>query len=125
MKRIILFVTVLAFATLTYAQKPANQATPEQRATQITKKMTQELGLNATQEAKVKEISLAAAKRNDAIKQQQKDVKTQLKESETTRDADLQKVLTTEQFAKYKQQKEAKKQEMLQKRTEKKDTPKK
>ncbi len=141
-KKTVLLAFVCAFTTLAFSQKPANTnsqkpananpPTAEQRAARITAKMKKDLSLNATQEAQVNQINIDAAKRTDAIMKQVKDQKTATKDqkasskdqitaSEKQRDTELQKVLTSEQYTKYLQLKEEKKQEAMQKRAEKKD----
>ncbi len=121
-KKLFILAIAVIFSTFAYSQKNTSAPTADQRAAKITDKMTKDLSLNQTQVAKVKEINLAAAKRNDDIAKQKKadpnvNSKTLMMNSEATRDADLQKVLTPDQFTKYKQLKETKKQEVQQKTT--------
>ncbi len=79
--------------------------TPEQRATGLTNKMTEKLGLNETQKTQVYNINLATAQKNDAVRSNtaltKEQKKAQLEANQADRSAQFKTVLTAEQYAKY------------------------
>ena len=118
MRKIILIVSVVAIASANIlAQEPpprqdAPKKTPEERADNMTKRITKELSLTTDQQAKVKALVLKREQdREDHIKEG--------KAEHEKMDADLQLILTAEQYQLYQQKRE----EMKKKREEKQMAP--
>lgn len=106
MKTFILAIVVLVGGTaMAQQQEKKEPKTTEQRATGITEKMTAKLGLDATQKAKIYDINLGTAQKNDALRQNpsltQEQKIAQLKENQDARKAQYKEVLSADQYAKY------------------------
>lgn len=98
-----------------------DKKTPEERAKHRTEVMTKELGLEAEQIAKVNTINLNFARAMADVKEI-KDDNTRKGRSDalkTKRDADLQGVLTTDQFTKMKELRDKKKDDHKEKKEHK------
>ena len=114
------FLTLLAAFALTAgtaaAQAPAPeggdtqgrgrmQGNPEEMAKRQTERMTQELGLNADQAAKVQQIQVARAQEMQAMRGQgggdRDKMREQMQASRTKYDAQFKQVLTADQYTKY------------------------
>lgn len=125
MKKALLLLTTAAALALTTAHaqttprsKPGTsqrmqQGTPEQRATMQTQRLTRQLGLSAEQQTKVQAIYLAQANEASAARTQatsgnanRGDMRQKMQEGRARLDAQLQEVLTAEQYAKYEQQRQ-------------------
>ncbi len=107
---LILFAVAIASANVMAQEsvKPRPpKKTPEERAEQMTKRLTKELALNADQQVKTKEIILKRELEREKMANDMKAAPVKVKE-------DFKKILTPEQFQKF-EQKEA---EMKQKREE-------
>lgn len=111
-KIILLFMTVITAVNLNAQEpekpKPAKK-TPEQRAENMSKRMAKELLLSPEQEVKVKEAIL---KREIA---RQEKVNAMKKEVDKI-DAEFKKILTSEQYLKFKQKQEEMKTKRMQMR---------
>ncbi|MNJ85426.1 hypothetical protein D3C87_29000 [compost metagenome] len=106
MKTFILAIAVLAGGTaMAQQQEKKEPKTTEQRATSITEKMTAKLSLDDAQKAKIYEINLGTAQKNDALRQNpsltQEQKIAQLKENQDARKAQYKEVLNADQYAKY------------------------
>lgn len=101
-------------------RKPA-----EERATNSSQKMKTKLGLDDAQTAKVHDINLGIAQKNDAIRDNtsltREQKMTQLKANQDARNAQYKEILTPDQYAKYEAWEKEKREKMQQKRTEKQD----
>lgn len=101
---------LLLTATLAVAQGSGNpKKTPEQRADAYAEKMQKDLGLDATQKTKVRDLALTRAKKMDALREQYKgqDKKVWQAERKKTRDefqAGMKATLSPEQYAKWQEQ---------------------
>lgn len=100
-----------------------DKKTPEERAKHRTEVMTKELGLSAEQIAKVNTINLNFARTTADVKaiQDESARKGRMEAVRNKRDADLQGVLTPEQFAKMKELRDKKKDEHKDKKGEHKE----
>lgn len=100
-----------------------DKKTPEERAKHRTEVMTKELGLSAEQIAKVNTINLNFARTTADVKAMQDESarKGRMEAVRNKRDADLQGVLTPEQFAKMKELRDKKKDEHKDKKGEHKE----
>jgi len=124
-----LFLLFLAFAVSQpgRAQDKADMlknSTPEQRAKMQTDLLQTKLGLDTNQVVKVQAINLAAAQKMDPVLKGDggKLAKfRQMREIESTRDKDLKKVLTAEQYKQYEAAKEEIKEKMKERMQEKKN----
>lgn len=120
MKRLMMILFVVAMSAVnTKAQEkqpPPPKKTPEERATNMTERMTKALALNPDQQQKVKALILQREKDRDAAVDK---VKGSREKMEQQMDTDMQKILSSEQFEKYKKKRE----EMKKKREERKGGP--
>lgn len=110
--RILLMTLAFATAFSAMAQKGDHKTkSPEEKAKQRTERMVNDLGLDATQQAKVSEINLNFAKAMaDVAKiQSDKDRKGRADVLKGSRDTRLGQVLTKDQYAKYLQLREERK----------------
>jgi hypothetical protein len=116
-----LFLAVfLVCSTLLFAQQKKN-ATPEQRAEKITGWMKTNLKLTDEQLAKVQDLNMEYAKKNEEVKNKttnREDRHREIKKNQDEKDAKLKTILTTEQFKTYEAKKDEMKEEMKQKKTE-------
>lgn len=83
------------------AQGQRGNATPEERAAKMTERMKQSLKLTEDQATKVQAINLQAAKDMAAARESGQDMRTSMQTIRTKQDAELQKVLTPEQYKTY------------------------
>jgi Spy/CpxP family protein refolding chaperone len=117
MKKLImtLFAVAITIANITAQESktPPPNKTPEERAENITSRMTKNLNLNAEQQQKVKELILKTEKERKEVEDK---VRENRKKMEVQMDIEMQKILNAEQFDKYKKKKE----EMKEKRMERK-----
>jgi len=123
MKKSLLLLAALAFATTSFAQTtpaattqlPTHRVhrmgkgahhTPEQRAEHRTAMLTKKLGLTAEQQPKVKQIMLAQAQEGQALKakypaqEQRQALHQEMKAGHAKYQAQLQGVLTADQYGK-------------------------
>lgn len=129
MKAFILAIAVLVGGTsIAQQQEKREHKTPEQRATGMTEKMTTKLSLDDSQKAKIQEINLGIAQKNDAIRQNtaltREQKFAQLKENQDARKAQYKEVLNAEQYAKYEAWEKEKQEKMQAKRAERQESPK-
>jgi Spy/CpxP family protein refolding chaperone len=120
MKKLMMILVAAAMTTATAlaqeAKQPPPKKSPEERAGDITARMTKTLALNADQQQKVKEMILKRETEREAAMKKARGSREQM---ETQMDADLQKILTPEQYDKYKKKRE----EMKKKHEEKRMAP--
>ena len=111
-KSLILFSLLLVTTFYSFAQEKSKK-TPEERATSITKKLTEKLSLNADQAAKVKAITLKRTEKIDQVKSKANGdanaKQTEVKAIKQQWEADLKGILTAVQFETYRKYKEEKK----------------
>jgi Spy/CpxP family protein refolding chaperone len=95
---------MLAGTTVVSAQETAKK-TPQQRADQHTERMTKTLGLTDEQRAKVAELNLGVAQKNEVVRNDANMTKEQkqaaLKGNHQGRKDQLKNILTAEQFQKF------------------------
>ncbi|MBO9613691.1 MAG: hypothetical protein J7619_13405 [Dyadobacter sp.] len=97
-----LLAILLAFVSFTtFAQRGGN-ATPEQRAENQTKTLTENLKLSEDQQKKVYDLSLTRAKKMQELRDSQNMDREQMRASMETFNTELSKILTVEQQEKYK-----------------------
>ncbi|MDF2435774.1 MAG: hypothetical protein K0Q95_150 [Bacteroidota bacterium] len=121
MKKLLMTLFTVAVASVnTIAQEvaktPPPRKTPEERADNMTARMTKALALNAEQQQKVKTMILQREKEKEELREKAKGSQEKMQASI---EADLQKILTPEQFDKFKKNQE----EMKKKRLERKANP--
>lgn len=103
MKKVMILM-FLAFAGLTtFAQRPDNNATPEQRAERQTTRLTESLKLTEDQKKQVYALNLDRAKEMDALRGAENPDREKMRASMDKFNTDLAKVLTPEQQEKYKE----------------------
>lgn len=97
--------------------------TAEERATQVTERLTKQLGLSDEQKAKIYEINVGIAQKNEAIRANNALTKeqrmAQIKENHAARKAMYKDVMNAEQYAKYEAWEKEKQAKMEAKRKEK------
>lgn len=105
--------TAGAASAQTQAAKPAPgraqrgqmaNKTPEQRADARTQQLTKSLGLSADQTEKVRQLNLAQAKEMQTLRAKSAANRQEAKATRDRHEAQLKAILTTEQYAKYEQQ---------------------
>lgn len=102
MKRGIIAI-IMAFVSFTaFAQRDMAKMTPEARAENQTKNLTETLGLSADQQKQVYTLNLARAQKMEEMRNSQDTDRSKMRESMEAFNTDLQKVLTPEQQEKYK-----------------------
>lgn len=98
-----LLAILLAFVSFTtFAQRGGGNQTPEQRAENQTKTLTENLKLSDDQQKKVYDLNLARAKKMQELRDSQNTDRQQMRASMETFNTELAKVLTVEQQEKYK-----------------------
>jgi periplasmic protein CpxP/Spy len=123
MKRLIkATLLMLAVATSAFAQDEhvsMPQRTPEERATNQTKRMKERLGLTPEQKGRVYEINLFYARQNDKTKNMQPGPEKREEKQAIGRDkeTDMKAVLTGEQYQKYQQMVAEQRDKMRERRT--------
>ncbi|SKA16566.1 hypothetical protein [Sediminibacterium ginsengisoli] len=125
MKKYFLFLLIGATIGLTASAQDGRQAkrSPEQLAEIQTGQLKKKITLTADQENKVKEIELEYAKNLQALKNDGTDRKSRLgkaKEIQDKKDNSLKSVLDEKQYAAYLEQKESRKDKLMEKRKERK-----
>jgi Spy/CpxP family protein refolding chaperone len=128
MKTLILAMAMVVGGTA-IAQQPQHQKRErkpaEERATNSAQKMKTKLSLDDAQTAKIHDINLGIAQKNDAIRDNtsltREQKMTQLKANQDARNAQYKEVLTPDQYAKYEAWEKEKREKMQQKRAEKQD----
>lgn len=128
MKTLILALAMVVAGTA-IAQQPQHQKRErkpaEERATNSAQKMKTKLELDDAQTAKIHDINLGIAQKNDAIRDNtsltREQKMTQLKANQDARNAQYKEVLTPDQYAKYEAWEKEKREKMQQKRAEKQD----
>lgn len=108
----------------TTTKKEAPKKSSDERAHAMTERMTKSLELNEEQKAKIYEINLGIAQKNDAIRtdaslSKEEKVK-RIQENHAARNAMYREVLTPDQYAKYEAWEKEKKAKMAEKREMKK-----
>lgn len=128
MKTLILALAMVVGATAIAQQQshPKKERKPaEERATNSAQKMKTKLGLDDAQTAKIHDINLGIAQKNDAIRDNtsltREQKMAQLKENQNARNAQYKEVLTADQYAKYEAWEKEKREKMQAKRAEKQD----
>ncbi|NIJ52093.1 hypothetical protein [Dyadobacter arcticus] len=98
-----LFAIILAFISVTaFAQRQDSNMTPEARAENQTKTLTENLKLSDDQQKQVYALSLARAQKMKEARDTQSQDRTQMRASMETFNTELAKILTVEQQDKYK-----------------------
>ena len=113
MKKLIL-AAVLVVSTLTFAQergRKGEKLTPEQQTELQVKKMTLELDLDAKQQKEVKAILLENAKKRDTKMAEMK-AKNEMLDNQIEHKAQMKKILKPEQFQKWEQNLENRREKM-------------
>lgn len=125
MKTFILALAVLVGGTaMAQQQGPGKREhkTAEERASSITEKMNSRLTLDESQKAKIQEVNLGIAKKNDAIRQNtsltREQKMAQMKENQDARNAQYKEILSADQYAKYEAWEKEKREKMEAKRAE-------
>ncbi|WP_254411229.1 DUF4890 domain-containing protein [Dyadobacter diqingensis] len=94
---------MLAFASISaYAQRDNAKLTPEARAENQTKSLTESLGLTEEQQKQVYTLNLTRAQKMEEMRNSQDVDRSKMRESMEAFNTELQKVLTPEQQEKYK-----------------------
>lgn len=95
-----LFSMLSMVVALAQGQRSGN-ATPEERATRMTDRMKTSLKLTDEQVAKVQAVNLQMAKDMAAARESGQDMRTSMQTIMAKQDAELQKILTPEQYKTY------------------------
>ena len=98
-----LMLSLLIVSPVAFGQQPMQQRPPEERAQRQTQWLQQNVALTDDQNKKVYDIILQSAKQADAARNSGGDVKSQMKDINTSRDAAIKGVLTDDQYQKYQQ----------------------
>ena len=93
---------LLAFASMTAFAQRQDGRTPEQRAENQTKTMTENLQLTEDQQKQVYALNLTRAKKMAEMREAQNQDRSEMRASMEAFNAELAKVLTAEQQEKYK-----------------------
>jgi periplasmic protein CpxP/Spy len=113
MLKVLMIGAALSFGMSTVYAQEATEKTPEERAANQTAQMTESLSLTPDQQAKVAEINLGVALKNDAVRKNASMTPEQKKEAiqgnNEGRKASLKTVLTAEQYTKMEAQVEQRK----------------
>lgn len=97
---IALILTLISFAT--FAQRQDSETTPEQRAENQTKTMTERLDLSDEQQKQVYALNLARVQKMQEMRESQTRDRSQMRASMETFNTEIAKILTVEQQEKYK-----------------------
>lgn len=100
---------MLALAAISLSAQPPQQQrqqlTPEQRAKQATERLTKELGLDEAQQKQVYECQLEMSKNftrpAEGERPSREEMQAQFEKSREKQKAEMKKILTAEQFAKW------------------------
>jgi Tfp pilus assembly protein FimT len=107
MMKIAVMAIALVMGSIAFGQPNMKKMTPEQRAQNLTTKMTKQLALNDDQAMKISEINQGIAQKNESIRTDANMSKEQKKEiMQSNHDARMsmyKNVLTTEQYTKCEQ----------------------
>lgn len=105
--KIAVMAIALVMGSLAFGQQNMKKMTPEQRAQNLTTKMTKQLALNDDQAMRISEINQGIAQKNESIRNDANMSKEQKKEiMQSNHDARMsmyKNVLTAEQYAKCEQ----------------------
>lgn len=94
---------MMAFASITaFAQRDMAKMTPEARAENQTKSLTESLKLTEEQQKQVYTLNLTRAQKMEELRSAQQSDRSEMKESMEKFNTELNKVLTPEQQEKYK-----------------------
>ena len=96
-----LFSFICMVTTFAQNQRGGSNATPEERAAKMTERMKQSLKLTDEQTAKVQAINLQMANDMATARESGQDMRTSMQTIRAKQDAELQKVLTPEQYKTY------------------------
>lgn len=103
-KAIVLVGLVSMLSITTVSAQDKEKKTPQERATMLTERMDKALVLTADQKAKISELNLGVALKNERIRKDASLTKDKKKEAleanKATRDYNLKMILTPEQYAK-------------------------
>lgn len=124
MKTLILAIALVVGGTAMAQQHEKRERKPaEERATASAQKMKTKLGLDDAQTAKIHDINLGIAQKNDAIRDNasltREQKMSQIKETHNSRNAQYKEVLTSDQYAKYEAWEKEKREKMQAKHAEK------
>lgn len=99
---------------------PRERMTPEQQATRTVERLNQELKLTDAQQKDLKKMFTESFKKREETFQKNKEnrenMRTQMQKNREETDAQLKKILTTEQYKTYKENEEKRQQERHQRR---------
>jgi hypothetical protein len=116
----LLFMAATGWSTAQDGAAMRTPRTPEQRAEMQTRHLTKSLALSTDQQTQVKAIILSRAVQMDSLRTQTTLDKTermaQMKAAKDASDADMQKVLSADQYQKYLQMQDDRMEKMQQKR---------
>jgi protein CpxP len=117
MKKLIMMLFAVTIATANIKgqepnQPPPPKKTPEERAEMMTKRMTKNLDLKPEQQEKIKAIII---KREKEREEMQANVRGKREQMEKQLDEDFEKVLSPEQFKKFKEKREEMKKKQMEK----------
>jgi len=105
LKRVLAALALAFFANFSMAQNTDHKATPEQKAQRQTERLTEQLSLTTDQQAKVKEINLAAVSKNESARNDkslsEEAKKQSFKRNEDARKQMIKALLTPEQLKKF------------------------
>ncbi len=113
MKKTLMWITVLFLSLGAFAQ----EKTTEERATEMTEKMKEQIGFNEDTQKKVQEINLDFVTKTEEIKKTDSSRMTKFKELKTLgeeRESQLKEVLTEEEFDAFKEHQSENRKELKQ-----------
>ncbi|WP_082213342.1 hypothetical protein [Dyadobacter psychrophilus] len=102
MKKTMLAMIMALFSIAAFAQRQDSDVTPEKRAENQTKQMTEKLNLSEDQQKQIYNLSLARAQKVKEMREAQTIDREQMRASMETFNNEVAKLLTVEQQEKYK-----------------------
>ncbi|MCF0060770.1 DUF4890 domain-containing protein [Dyadobacter chenwenxiniae] len=102
MKKTMLAMLMALFSITAFAQRQDSDMTPEKRAENQTKQMTEKLNLSEDQQKQIYNLSLARAQKVKELREAQTIDREQMRASMETFNNEVAKLLTVEQQEKYK-----------------------
>ena len=102
MRKTMLAMIMALFSVAAFAQRQDSDVTPEKRAENQTKQMTEKLNLSEDQQKQVYNLTLARAQKVKELREAQTVDREQMRASMETYNNEVAKILTVEQQEKYK-----------------------
>ena len=102
MRKTMLAMIMALFSIAAFAQRQDSDVTPEKRAENQTKQMTEKLNLSEDQQKQVYNLTLARAQKVKELREAQTVDREQMRASMETYNNEVAKILTVEQQEKYK-----------------------